>query len=251
MADWIESLRQHAVIGSILGVRTAIATITSLVNPTGTQTVQKDQMAAATLLAQGNYERAFEIATGFAEYFDIKEQAKKSGSGTGETAAVMMGHATGFNQAVETVKGEDSSGNKLSSIERIGTGLEALSRIAATALTVAGGVHDAGFGGSAKVVSPVYRIAGRDIVIVESSVGRQAFYRSTGINSKTPGRWLPVDEFRPSDGWFNKAAYTQGPGLEKGAPLHRVGTKEYPSNSAKYQFPTASKCPLASMKLQR
>jgi len=30
-----------------------------------------------------------------------------------------------------------------------------------------------------------------------------------------------VDEFRPADGWFNKAAYTQGPGLEEGTPLHR------------------------------
>jgi hypothetical protein len=65
-------------------------------------------------------------------------------------------------------------------------------------------------------------IAGRDIVLVETSVGRQAFYRSSGANSGSPGKWFPVDEFRPADGWFNKAAYTQ-----KGAPLQRLGSKEF------------------------
>jgi hypothetical protein len=78
-----------------------------------------------------------------------------------------------------------------------------------------------------RVISPVYRIAGRDVLIVETSLGRQAFYRSSGANSRMPGEWLPVDEFRPTDGWFNKAAYTQGPGLESGAPLHRFGTQEF------------------------
>jgi len=78
-----------------------------------------------------------------------------------------------------------------------------------------------------KILSPVYRIAGRDILIVESSLGRQAFYRSTGINSKKSGKWFPVDEIRPADGWFNKASYTQGPGLEVGMPLHRIGNAEF------------------------
>jgi hypothetical protein len=74
-----------------------------------------------------------------------------------------------------------------------------------------------------KIVSPVYRIAGRDLVIVDSALGRQAFYRSTGMNSKRSGTWFPVDEIRPADGWFNKASYTAGPGLEEGMPLHRIG----------------------------
>lgn len=78
-----------------------------------------------------------------------------------------------------------------------------------------------------KIVSPVYRIAGRDIVIVESRLGRQAFYRSTGINSKIIGKWFPVDEIRPADGWFNKASYTEGPGLGEGMPLHRIGNAEF------------------------
>ncbi len=79
----------------------------------------------------------------------------------------------------------------------------------------------------AKIISPVYRIAGRDIVIVDSLRGRQAFYRSSGTNSKSPGKWFPVDEMRPADGWFNKAAYTQGPGLEEGTFLHRTGNPEF------------------------
>jgi hypothetical protein len=77
------------------------------------------------------------------------------------------------------------------------------------------------------VVSPVYNIAGRDVMIVDTSVGRQAFYRSSGVNSRQPGKWLPVDEFREFDGWFNKEGYVHGPGRERGEPLHRVGTEEF------------------------
>jgi hypothetical protein len=79
----------------------------------------------------------------------------------------------------------------------------------------------------AKIVSPVYRIAGRDLAIVESLLGRQAFYRSTGINSRSRGKWFPVDEIRPADGWFNKSAYTEGPGLEEGELFHRIGNAEF------------------------
>lgn len=79
----------------------------------------------------------------------------------------------------------------------------------------------------AKVVSPVFRIAGRDIVVVDTSFGRQAFYRSSGVNSQNPGKWFPIDEIRPADGWFNKAAYTEGPELALGAPLHRLGNPEF------------------------
>jgi|CXWL01.1.fsa_nt_gi hypothetical protein len=230
----IEVLRQQAIIGSILGIRQAIATMANMVgNPMAIQTWQKDQMFADQLLAQGNYQRAFEVATGFADYFDIHKEGKTIGSSKGETVAVMLGHATGFNQAVSVVKGETRSGTELRGIDRFSTGLEALLRIASTTLTVAGSVQGLGLGSTIKVVSPVYRIAGRDIVIVETSMGRQAFYRSSGANSGSPGQWLPVDEFRPADGWFNKAAYTQGPGLEKGSPLHRFGTEEFAQMSKK------------------
>ena len=78
-----------------------------------------------------------------------------------------------------------------------------------------------------KIVSPVFRIAGRDIVIVESRLGRQAFYRSSGVNSRNKGKWYPVDEIVPANGWFNKSSYTEGPELEEGMPLHRLGNAEF------------------------
>lgn len=228
-ASFLETLRRQAIIGSILGIRKALATF----NPTGPTAVSNDEMAAQALLAKGNYERAFEVATGLADYFGIRREAKKIGSSKGETAAVMMGHATGFNQAVETVKGETRSGAELKGVERFAKGLDALTRIASTTLTVAGGVQGLGAGSQVRVASPVYRIAGRDIVVVETSVGRQAFYRSSGANSGSPGQWFPVDEFMPGTGWFNKAAYTQAPGLQKGTPLHRLGSQEFARISEK------------------
>lgn len=225
----MESLRQSAVIGCILGIRQGLAVL----SPMGAEAVTKDSIAANTLHAQGNYERAFEVATGFAQYFDLRRQAKAAGSSKGETAAVMVGHATGFNQAVQTVQGETVSGEKLTGFDRFATGLDALLRLTSTVLTVAGGVQGLGLGSGAKVISPVYRIAGRDIVIVETSAGRQAFYRSSGANSGSPGQWFPVDEFMPGTGWFNKAAYTQAPGLQQGSPLHRLGTQEFARISEK------------------
>jgi len=233
----LEQFRQSAVVNIIVGIRTGIANL-NVMNPTGGQSVAKDNLAAQMLLAQGNYDRAFEVATGFSEYFDIKKKGDQIGSSKTEIGAVMMGQATGFNQVVEAGKGETRDGDKLEGIDRFATGLEGLTKVAATAMTVAGGVEVTGdfaaarFGG-AKVVSPIYRIGGRDVLIVETSVGRQAFYRSSGVNSSRPGQWFPVDEFRPADGWFNKAEYTQGPGLQEGTPLHRLGTKEFARISKK------------------
>jgi len=255
----LEELRRSAIIGSIIGIRQAIATVTTIVNPTATQSVSKDQITAQQLLAQGDYQRAFEVATGFVEYFDIQKEGKKIGASPGETAGVMVGHATGFNQAVETVKGETRSGKTLSGFDRFATGVEALMKLTSTTLTVVGGVQLMGLGGGAKIVSPVYRIAERDIVVVETSVGRQAFYRSSGANSGKPGQWFPVDEFRPADGWFNKAAYTQAPGLEKGTPLHRLGSEEFAQISKKLgemsipkgQQVPAGKTEVAEMTLNR
>jgi hypothetical protein len=77
------------------------------------------------------------------------------------------------------------------------------------------------------VVSPVYRIADHDVIIVDTSAGRQAFYRSSGEESGQRGRWFPVDDFRESDGWFNKKGYIHGPARELGQPLHRLGTGEF------------------------
>jgi hypothetical protein len=89
-------------------------------------------------------------------------------------------------------------------------------------------------------------------------VRRQAFYRSSGVNSGRPGQWFPVDEFFSVDQWFNKAAYT-GPGLEPGTPLHRLGTEEFARISKKlgemsipqeYRVP-AGKSEAAEMTLNR
>ncbi|MBI4579693.1 MAG: hypothetical protein HY718_08330 [Planctomycetes bacterium] len=231
--SFLEELRRSAVIGFILGIRRGVAQANA-VNPTGVQDVARDEQAAQALLAQGDYERAFEVATGFADYFDIHRQGKATGAPATETAAVMMGHATGFNQATEAVTGETRSGAELKGFDRFTTALDALLRIASTAMTVAGGAGALGSRVRVKVVSPVYSIGSRDIVVVETSVGRQAFYRSTGVNSGHPGQWFPVDELVPAaGGWFNKAAYTQAPGLEKGSPLHRLGTEEFAQISKK------------------
>jgi hypothetical protein len=84
-----------------------------------------------------------------------------------------------------------------------------------------------------RIVSPVYRISDRDVVVVQTSRGRQAFYRSSGDNSGNPGKWYPVDEFYPKpfggdpDGWFNKAVYGRPRPVREGTPLHRLGNQEF------------------------
>jgi len=80
-------------------------------------------------------------------------------------------------------------------------------------------------GQGVKLVSPVYNVGGRDFVVVDTTRGRQAFYRSSGINSGNQGKWYPVDEFRPTD--FNKQMYVRGAGRGPGEPLHRLGNEEF------------------------
>jgi len=84
-----------------------------------------------------------------------------------------------------------------------------------------------------KIVSPVYRIGEHDFLVVETSVGRQAFYRSSGVNSGMRGKWFPFDEILPWDGHLHKETYTQGPGLKMGSPLHRLGSEEFAQISKK------------------
>jgi hypothetical protein len=226
----LEQIRQQFIIGGVLGVRQSLAMLNPV--PTGLQEVARDRQEAMLLLAQGRYEQAFEVATGLQEYFMLNRQSKAAGASGGETAVAMVGHLTGFNQATAAATGEDINGKPLGTGDRVMSGLDGLTRIASTAMTVSGAVG-AGSArlGSGRIVSAVYRIAGRDVVIVETSVGRQAFYRSSGFNSKMPGEWLPVDEFLPAnaefEAWFNKAAYVEGPGLGKGEPLHRFGSEEF------------------------
>jgi hypothetical protein len=226
----LEQLRQQFILGGILGVRKSLALLNPI--PTGMQEVARDEQQAILLQQQGDYEQAFEVATGLQEYFKLNRQSKAARASGGETAVAMVGHLTGFNQATAAATGEDINGKPLGTGDRVMSGLDGLTRIASTVMTV-GGVVGAGGArlSSGRIVSAVYRIAGRDIVIVETSVGRQAFYRSTGFNSRMPGEWLPVDEFLPANekfkAWFNKAAYVQGPGLNEGQPLHRFGSEEF------------------------
>jgi hypothetical protein len=77
-----------------------------------------------------------------------------------------------------------------------------------------------------RVVPPVFHLDGRDFVVVETSVGRQGFYRSSGINSGMRDQWLPFDE-DVAGRWLNKAAYTEEGGFPEGTPLHRFGSQEF------------------------
>lgn len=228
----LEEIRRQAVIGSILGVRKALAAVNPMSGGAGSQAIAADETRAQALLAAGHYDRAFEVATGFPEYFDIHREGKAIGAPGDEIAAVMLGEATGFNQAVEAATGEARGSRMMSGSERIATAVEAVLKLAATTLTVVGGVQMAsGLASSGRVVSPVYRVGRHDVVVVETTVGRQAFYRSSGMNSGNPGKWYPVDEFMPH--WLNKGQYTEGPGLVEGSPLHRLGSEEFARISKK------------------
>jgi hypothetical protein len=69
-----------------------------------------------------------------------------------------------------------------------------------------------------RVVSPTFRYDGRDVLVVETSAGRQGMYRSSGDNSGMPRTWLPFDEIFEQNhlmfnkGWWNKQNYTAEPG---------------------------------------
>jgi hypothetical protein len=139
----LERFKEDAVLAGILGVREGLAGLDFL-NPVGARlSVQDARAEAKALQAKGNYDRAVEVATGFQEYFDIGREGKERGSSKTETAAVMLGHATGFNQAIETYKGEDRSSKELHGVDRFLRGVDAVLRLANTVSTVAGGVEAA------------------------------------------------------------------------------------------------------------
>jgi len=133
----LEDLRQQVVLGAILGLRQGFAVF----NPLGPGAVIRDRDLSNQLQMHGNYERAFEAATGLQDYFDIKREGESVRSARGEQLAVMLGHATGFNQAVETIKAEDRSGNELRGIDRFARGVDAAARLGGTVTTVATGVQ--------------------------------------------------------------------------------------------------------------
>ncbi len=111
---------------------------------------------------------------------------------------------------------------------RVGQLTQAARERAAVEPAPAAGVEPQPLAAPARVGSPeVIRHSadgGRDVVVVELPSGaRQAFYRSTGINSGRPGEWLPFDgvaEGGRLHGWFDKGRY------EVAGPLHRFGSEE-------------------------
>ena len=75
------------------------------------------------------------------------------------------------------------------------------------------------------VIQDMSSQGGRDMVVVDvPNHGPQAFYRSTGKNSRKPGEWLPFDGISPiRGGWFDKSRFT---GSELSEDMMRYGTPE-------------------------
>ena len=89
---------------------------------------------------------------------------------------------------------------------------------------------------------PVYLEIGRrfqrDIIQVRTTEGWQPFYRSTGNNSRMPGRWLPFDGiFRDSHAkpWFDKARFCPEGDLERFGTL---ALKDLSDQLSKEEIPT-------------
>jgi hypothetical protein len=67
----------------------------------------------------------------------------------------------------------------------------------------------------------------RDIVVVITNNKRQAFYRSTGVNSGRPGVWFPFDGICALPGprlWYVKQKYIVPEQLH--TPLYRFGSDD-------------------------
>lgn len=179
-----ETIRQQAVLGLLIGLRRGI----SVLNPAGPQEVSADETAAWQLYGQGDYEGAFEVATGLKDYFDIRREGKAIKSPTQEQLSVMLGHAAGFNQAVETIEAEDRAGQELRGLDRVLRGVDAGTRLVGTVTTVAGAVE---------AVSSQYRLgvplsakrAMSKAVRASPSTAEQA--RATGNKLKAPSAPAP------------------------------------------------------------
>jgi hypothetical protein len=82
-------------------------------------------------------------------------------------------------------------------------------------------------GSSFRIIgSKVLRYGGRDVVVVETSAGRQAYYRCTGLGGANKGGaqagdWALFDGVLA--GWFDKSRYAVGSADDV---LYRFGTKE-------------------------
>jgi RHS repeat-associated protein len=169
-----------------------------------------------------------------------------TGTSLGQAAT---GRSVGVIDPMNFFTGDREIGRRLSTTERVfsatvgAVGAFGMAKAKLTPFTTpsdltivgpgpAGGTITTAGGGPLRVVSPVFTYGGRDILIVETSVGRQGFYRSTGTSSGMPGRWLPFDEILEHEliyakGWVNKGEYVR-PGDSR---LHRFGSEEFRSIS--------------------
>lgn len=162
--------------------------------------------------------------------------AWSTGTSLGQAAT---GRSVGAIDPVNVLTGNTAIGTRLSTTERVFSGvagtLGAVGIASARLLPVRTGggggssppASQGGGGGSFRIVSPVFRGSGRDFLVVETSVGRQGFYRSSGKSSRMPGQWLPFDEQFEHDlvygkGWFNKGEY-----IRPEDPLDRFGSEEF------------------------
>jgi len=93
--------------------------------------------------------------------------------------------------------------------------------------TPATGAASAAAATNFRLLSPrVLRFGGRDVVVIQSSRGPQAFYRRTGMGGTNAGgaqakEWAPFDGVFA--GWFDKAKYVMGSADDV---LYRFGTEE-------------------------
>lgn len=157
----------------------------------------------------------------------------------------ITGRSVGAIDPMNVLMGAPAIGTPLSTTERVLSGVSA----GMGALGIAGarrpplatgsggggsppsspGGGGGGGGGPVRIVSPVFRMSGsngHDFLVVETSAGRQGFYKSSGDKSGMPDRWLPFDEVNEHDlvygrGWVNKGEY-----MRPGDPLHRFGNDE-------------------------
>ena len=190
--SWWEDMKAQIKVEAALLPRQVIAPF-NILNPNGLKEVQDLRSRATELIAKGQHERALEVATGFEEYFDIHREGKNVGSPAYEQGAVMVGHATGFNQTAVAVTGESRSGAKLSLGERAWAAVDGGLRLLNTVSTVAGGVEFVGTKLGAlntpRVASPsnkdLLRAAYRGVVAKEVGEGSAAFTKIDGMRMKS------------------------------------------------------------------
>jgi RHS repeat-associated protein len=137
-------IKEELILGGLVGVRQGFAPLnplylTGITKNQIDEQFRQDLVEARAAANAGNFEEAKAIAGG--EYMRIHIEGNEVGSSGGEQAAVIIGQATGFNQAVETTTATTRKGDELKGFKRFTTGIDALLRLASTVGFLAGGVQ--------------------------------------------------------------------------------------------------------------